>query len=188
MYHIDPIKVQNFSGSTFADIPDNSIVISFDDSLIDRGILGKTFTSPDFLSQRNIDSLNKVWIFVLSREELYPGEYSLKEVVAHELGHGFGFRHTSILPSIMERNASFGEGLFSKHDKLYMKVMYSRPVGNRDIDMDAVRAEQLQSQIPKIEVFIDKTDSPVPVKIKQRVETLPGRTHKLLEACDIINV
>jgi hypothetical protein len=89
---------------------------------------------------------------------------SLQHVVAHELGHGFGYRHTGKEESIMnkELHKTFGylpkNQLYCDADATHMRIMYSRPVGNFDIDNDPVPGGKAQMQnIPTVgqQIFVD---------------------------------
>ena len=160
------IKVKEFSHGSFDFVPAYSIVISFDDSLVEvrngRMTLGRTHTSPDvFYFPDQPGCLHKVRIYVVNDGNCYKQcRITQEEVIAHELGHGFGFRHTSSthqppIPSIMEQGESYGF-LFTKHDKLHMKVAYKRPVGNSDIDNDLIPNKQTApAHVPEEEVFVD---------------------------------
>jgi hypothetical protein len=174
------IHVREFSRHNFDAIPDNSIVISYDDTLYLRGGVGLTVTEPDFASM-TASSMNKVWIFVLNREALYTASgISREEIVAHELGHGFGYRHTSLLPSVMKKIGPYG-GLFSEYDKLHMAIMYNRPVGNTDIDNDPVPTAKLVGQFPERQIFIDgRGNFPQPAEVIQRLRSLQSLTHEFL--------
>ena len=142
VYSSVTVKTKYFSSSfSFSDIPDNSIVLSFDDTLINLGAYGITYTDPDFTSA-STSTINKAAIFFLDSDDFYesssnPSAISLEEIVAHETGHGMGFRHTSLLPSVMTRTDKYG-GLYSTYDQLHMAIVYSRPAGNTDIDNDPV--------------------------------------------------
>ena len=174
------IKVKEFPFHNFDAIPDYSIVISFDDSLRTKGVLGITYTTPDFTKSKP-GSLYKARIYVVNHEGAYSSNDISKEaVVAHEIGHGFGFRHTSLLASIMDKYRP-SETLFTEHDTLHMKVMYNRPVGNTDIDNDPIPAGTTRfTQAPKEEVFIDKWDnSSIPDKLRKRLESLPSPNQDL---------
>lgn len=175
------IHVRSFSEYAFEALPDNSIVISFDDTLFLRDILGIAFTEPDFVSPGSY-ALQKAWIFVLNQEGFFSLSGVTREaVVAHELGHGFGYRHTSLRPSIMVKAGMYA-GLFSEDDRVHMAVMYRRPAGNLDIDNDPITTGKSVKMIPKHSVFLDycprRAFSP---GMKQRFQTLQSSSKKLFE-------
>ncbi len=177
------IKVKEFAHGSSDLIPEHSIVISFDDSLAQRGALGITHTLPFIAASEESASLHKVRIYVVNEENYYKRSgITQEEVAAHELGHGFGFRHSSVLPSIMNHGKSCGV-LFTEHDKLHMKIAYQRPVGNTDIDNDMLPGQQSASgYLPQEEVFVDSWgDFALPEKQRRRLEELPGPTKKILE-------
>jgi len=180
VYSTAPIHIHEFSKHNFDTIPDNSIVISYDDTLYLRGGLGLTVTEPNFASM-TANSINKVWILVLNREEFYTASgFSREEIIAHELGHGFGYRHTSLLPSVMKKFGAYG-GLFSEYDKLHMAVMYSRPVGNTDIDNDPIPAGKVVGQFSERQITIDRRgDFPQPPEVIRRLRSLHSLTYELL--------
>ena len=150
------IQIRSFASYSFDAVPDNSIVISFDDSLYRQGALGVTFTEPNFTAQATT-SLRKAWIFLLHNEHYYQqGGIGYEELAAHELGHSFGYRHTSLLPSVMKKNGAYGN-LFSEHDRLHMRVMYKRPFGNLDVDTDALPDATLRNLISAPYVFIERS-------------------------------
>jgi hypothetical protein len=180
-YRRAAIKVRHFAGSTFDDVPDHAIVISFDDTMIPRNALGIAYTSP-FIGLPLPGSLNKVRIFVRSQSEYYQSHTSLELVVAHELGHGFGYRHTSFLPSIMALGRGYIWDLFSEYDRFHMRIVYCRPVGNQDLDNDPISGAKVHDWIPKDEVFVDfAEDFTVSPKLRKRLEALPSRTSHLLD-------
>lgn len=144
-------------------IPDNSFLISFDDSLKLSGAYGLTYTDPDILSS-STSSINKALIFVLDNEDYYKaGNASLiafEEIIAHEAGHGFGFRHTTGasrggLPSVMVKIGEFG-GVYSAEDQTHMKIVYSRPAGSTDCDNDPLSGNRSRSINIASRVFIDR--------------------------------
>lgn len=180
IYSTAVIQVQEFSRHSFDAIPDNSIVISYDDTLYLRGGVGLTVTEPNFASM-TASSMNKVWIFVLNQEALYRASGSPQEgIIAHELGHGFGYRHTSLLPSVMKKFGPYSR-LFTEYDTLHMAVMYSRPVGNTDIDNDPTPTAKMVGQFSERQIFIDKRgDLPQPVEVIQQLRSLQSLTHEFL--------
>jgi hypothetical protein len=158
---------------SFNDIPDNSFVVSFDDSLINMSAYGLTITQPDFTSPWTSD-INKAVIILVDDQSFYAG-ITFDEVVAHETGHGMGFRHTSLLPSVMVAIGEYG-GLYSANDQLHMKIMYSRPAGNTDIDNDPQPGAKMAGEMPGTQVHIDRRlDMPVAPELLDRVRSLPGR-------------
>lgn len=175
------IQVRSFAEYAFEVIPDNSIVISFDDTLVLQDALGVAFTEPDFGSP-NSYVLQKAWIFVLNQEAFFShGGVTREAVVAHELGHGFGYRHTSLLPSIMVKAGMYA-GLFSENDRIHMAVMYRRPAGNMDIDYDPLTTEETIKGLPKYQVFFDRHPNRVFSHfMKQRLSSLQSSTAELLE-------
>ena len=182
------IKVKAFSHGSLDFIPDYSIVISFDDSLYNsperRRSLGITHTSPLITHPGEPGSLHKVRIYVVNEERYYKQSgITREEVAAHEIGHGFGFRHTSVFPSIMNEGKSCG-ALFTEHDKIHMKLAYQRPIGNTDIDNDLLPGQQNPSgYVAQEKIFVDSWgDLALPEKQRQRLEELPGPTQALLEA------
>jgi hypothetical protein len=161
----------NFLKPDFSRIPKNSIVITFHDSLLNNGdsYCGIARTLPE-ITFPTVTCLHKVWIFVNTQEKIIRDnalELSLKHVLAHELGHGFGYRHTSKPDSIMNRDLVSESTylnlpknqLFCNDDAIHMRIMYSRPVGNFDIDNDPIPVGTAQTQdIPTVgqQVFVDK--------------------------------
>ena len=153
-YASAPIQVRSFASYDFDAIPENTIAISFDDTLYRQGALGVTFTEPNFTAQATT-SLRKAWIFLLHNEQYYQqGGVGYEELTAHELGHAFGYRHTSLLPSVMEKNGAYG-GLFSEHDRLHMRVMYKRPFGNLDVDTDVLPNAKVRNRNSASQIFIE---------------------------------
>ncbi|PIE32439.1 hypothetical protein CSA56_15640 [candidate division KSB3 bacterium] len=147
------------------DIPDNSFVISFDDSLIESGAYGLTYTQPDFISPTT-STIQKSLIFIVDDDYYYqssasPERISFEEIIAHESGHGFGFRHTSEpsyggFPSVMVKTGKFG-GTYSEYDRLHMGVVYQRPAGNTDLDNDPVPTSSAKLRtIDRLQVFLDQ--------------------------------
>jgi hypothetical protein len=132
-----------------------------------------------------ISFINKVWIRIVNHEIFYHN-ISQEEVVAHELGHGFGYRHASKKPSIMLPKGTLGN-LFSEHDRLHMAIMYSRPVGNFDIDNDPAPARKALGKPIGRQVFIDeRVTFPLPPKLKKQLASLPDLTHKLLQGANVV--
>ena len=141
----------------FSDIPANSIVISFDDTTEMLDAYGVTFTEPDFTAA-NTSTINKAWLFFVDEKQYYTrGGITQEEVVAHELGHAFGFRHTSKLPSVMVAVGTFG-GLYGSHDQLHMRLMYRRTAGNTDIDNDPQPNAKMAGSEPRLQVFVEQRD------------------------------
>lgn len=181
LYTTASIQTQEFSRYSFDALPSNSIVISFDDGLYARGGIGLTITEPDCLSM-DTSSLDKAWIFVVHHDPFYlASRMSKEEILAHELGHGFGYRHTSLLPSIMNKTGG-KDRIVSEHDRLHAAVMYARPVGNTDIDNDPERSTTGKAFAFQREVFFDPVPSgvPLPPDILSRLQSLPGLADELL--------
>ncbi|GAK61404.1 hypothetical protein U27_01304 [Candidatus Vecturithrix granuli] len=175
------IYARSFSEYAFETIPDNSIVISFDDTLFLQDAVGIAFTEPNLTSLGSY-ALQKAWIFVLNQEAFFSFSGVTREaVVAHELGHSFGYRHTSLLPSIMVKAGMYA-GLFSENDRVHMAVMYRRPAGNMDIDNDPITTEKTVKRILKHQVFLDRcpdiSSSPF---MKQRLRSLKSSAAELFE-------
>lgn len=169
---------------SFHEIPDNSFVVSFDDSLIDQNAYGLTITQPSFTLPWT-SKINKAVIILVDDESYYAG-ITFNEIIAHETGHGMGFRHTSLLPSVMLPIGAYG-GLYSSNDQLHMKVMYSRPAGNIDIDNDPVPGAKMVGEMPGTQVHIDRRadNSSISAELLERVRSLPGRmSYDNLEAMD----
>ena len=158
----------------FSKVPNNAIVITFNDSL--KNLIGIAHTSPDFLSP-GISCIHKAWIFINTQEEIdrmfkkrqtaiKKGDprLSVKHLIAHELGHAFGYRHTTKRDSLMNKGliATFPQisekELCCEADRVHMRLMYSRPVGNFDIDNDPVSISKTHTQsVSPVgpQVFID---------------------------------
>ncbi len=157
------IETANFpSNMSVRNVPENSFVISFDDSLANLGAYGITYTDPDFLSPRT-GTINKTLIFMLENESFYKAgdsnRISFEEIIAHESGHGLGFRHTSEpriggLPSVMVKTGEYG-GMYSSNDQLHMGIVYQRPAGNTDIDNDPISSAKMSAKLFGPQVFID---------------------------------
>ncbi|GAK55013.1 hypothetical protein U27_01844 [Candidatus Vecturithrix granuli] len=153
------VKTRYFATlNSFAQIPENSIVVSFDDTLVDIGAYGLTVTDPDFVSSVGT-SINKAAHFILDSDQFYksgtnPTAIALREIIAHELGHGFGYRHASALPTVMYPAEEFG-GLYSSFDQIHMAVIYSRPIGNTDIDNDPLPNAKAFGGILQPQIFVD---------------------------------
>lgn len=184
-YQAPVIRTRHFSQYDFEAVPEQAIVLSFDDSLYAQGAVGVTFTQPT-LNSDSSGALQKAWIFVLSHQTLYAAAgISREEIIAHELGHAFGFRHTSVLPSVMVKAGAYGN-LFSEHDRRHMAVVYRRPAGNVDIDDDVLFSANALKHFPSKFIFIDRRpDLPQTLPgVIQRVQLLQGLTHDLLLGAD----
>jgi len=188
LYQKTRIKIRKFSDDeyTFNAIPDNSVVISFDDKLGERGVLGIALTDPNLLSP-TISFINKAWIRVVNHESFYSNNgISREELVTHELGHGFGYRHALKKPSVMSPRETLNN-TFSEHDRLHMAIMYSRPVGNFDIDNDPAPARKALGKPIERQVFIDERATfSLPPKLKKQLASLPDLTHKLLQGANVV--
>lgn len=112
-----------------ADLTSGSIIIRFDHTLLQRGAFGVT---------RIQTAGNRIDAAVVSLV-LNPN-FPFDELTSHELGHAVGFFHASARPSVMVAVGSCTCGLFTSDDSLHMKINYSRPAGNRDIDEDPAGA------------------------------------------------
>jgi hypothetical protein len=171
------IKEKPFTRLDFdLDIPDNALVISFDDSLILLRAFGLTQTQPDFTSSVT-STMNKAIVRVVDQPGFYTiGGIGLDEVTAHETGHAFGFRHTStILPSVMVAAGAYG-GLFSEADRLHMAIVYKRPAGNRDIDNDPIPGAKMVGELPRREIFIDqRANFPLSPEEIRALQALPSK-------------
>ena len=163
-------------------IPDNSFVISFDDSLQLSGAYGLTYTIPDFISPTT-STINKALVFVLDSERYYKAgdasRIAFEEIIAHEAGHGFGFRHTAEphwggLPSVMVKTGEYG-GTYSLNDQLHMAIVYRRPAGNNDIDNDPLSGRNARSISPGPQVFIDRrAERPLSARETRSLNRLQG--------------
>ena len=173
------IVLKPFSSLNFGrDIPDNSYVISFDDRLIwQLNLYGVAMTDPTFTSGHT-NSINKTVIRVLDKMSYYDGNgLTFKEVVAHEMGHGFGFRHTSdstLLPSVMHKFGEF-RGLYSELDRIHMNIVYSRPAGNMDIDTDPIPGDKSAGPIPGKQVFVDRLEITLAADEIARLQALTNK-------------
>jgi len=170
-YSSPSVQTQWFTPfSSLDDVPDNSFIFTFDDTLLTYGAYGITFTEPDFISPTT-NTINKTVIYLVDNSAFY--DISFEEIIAHESGHGLGFRHTSLLPSVMMAIGEYG-GLFSDIDRLHMKIMYSRPAGNTDIDNDPIPGAKMVSQPLGIQIHIDRrANFPVPAELEERARSLP---------------
>jgi hypothetical protein len=113
-------------------------------------------------------------ILLVDKNSFYRG-ITFEEVIAHETGHGFGFRHTSLLPSVMLPVGAYG-GLYSEFDRLHMRIVYSRPAGNTDIDNDPVPGAKMVGQAPGRQVHIDRrADFPKSPELLEQLQALPSR-------------
>lgn len=162
---------------SFGNIPDNSIVVSFDDSIMNvfpTGV-GLTITTPD-LGQYYTRTLNKAVVLVVDHDAAYSW-ISFEETLAHEVGHALGFRHVTDnrVASVMYKNAVFG-GLFSSADQQYMPIMYHRPPGNSDIDNDTLSGTKIVGNLPEVEVHVDQRGNYVlSPEVRDELQALPGR-------------
>jgi len=182
MYSKITVQTANFPNKMgFNDIPNNGFVISFDDTLRQEGAYGLTYTDPDFTSPFT-NSISKTAVFLLDSEQFYkagsPANISFEEIIAHESGHGFGFRHTSEpnmggLPSVMVKTGEYG-GTFSIYDELHMSIIYSRPAGSTDIDNDPISGNAKLMKATR-EVFIDeRATSGIDNETQRQLAELPG--------------
>ena len=155
------------------DIPDNAYVISFDDSLMWLlGAFGVTMTDPNFVSA-NTSFINKTVIRLVDDMSFYSrGGIGFDEVTAHEMGHGFGFRHTSLLPSVMVAIGAFG-GLYGQNDIVHMAVLYKRPAGNRDLDSDPLPGAKYSDKALARQVFVDRREIQLTPEEIERLQALP---------------
>ena len=182
LYSNITVQTANFpSQMSFNDVPNNGFVISFDDTLRSQGAYGLTYTDPDFTSPFT-NAISKVALYILDSEQFYkygnPANISFEEIIAHESGHGFGFRHTSEpslggLPSVMVKTGEYG-GTFSIYDELHMAIVYSRPAGSTDIDNDpgSTSAKQIPAER---EVFIDdRATGDLDAETQRQLAELPG--------------
>jgi hypothetical protein len=160
----------------FGDIPDSSFVISFDDSLfLSQGALGLTISEQGSI-------INKVVIFLLDSDLFYSlSNVTLEQVASHELGHGFGFEHTSLLSSIMLISPPLPSGLYTDADKLHAAVMYRRPAGNTDIDNDPVSGAKIIGEAPGIKIHIDRAPNPPTLSPELRENLQSLRSHDMVK-------
>ncbi len=171
-YPSPSVQTQPFTRlSLFEDIPDNTFVFTFDDTLIDLGAYGIALTEPDFTSPTT-STINKAVIFLVDSRAYYQG-ITLEEIIAHEAGHGFGFRHTSLLPSVMMKVGVFG-GLYGDFDQVHMGIMYNRSGGNTDIDNDPIPGAKMAGQPLGVQVYIDRrANFPISASIREQIRALP---------------
>ncbi|HWP45551.1 MAG TPA: hypothetical protein VNM22_00185 [Candidatus Limnocylindrales bacterium] len=108
-----------------AELTSGTIIIKFDHTILQRGAFGVTRTQT---FGNRIDA-------AVTRLVLNPN-FPFDELTSHELGHAVGFFHASDRPSVMVAVGSCGCGLFTQDDQVHMKINYSRPAGNTDIDND----------------------------------------------------
>ena len=163
-------------------IPENSFVISFDDSLQLAGAYGMTYTIPDFISPTT-STIDKSLVFVLDNERYYKAgnaaRIAFEEIIAHEAGHGFGFRHTAEslwggLPSVMVKTGEYG-GTYSLNDQLHMAIVYRRPAGSNDVDNDPLPGGKVRSMSLGPQVFIDRrADLPLSEQERRSLSRLQG--------------
>jgi len=111
------------------DLSSGSIVIRFDHTLLQAGAFGVT----------RIQTIGSRIDAAVTRLVLNPS-FPFDELTSHELGHAVGFFHASARPSVMVATGSCGCGLFTSDDSVHMKINYSRPAGNTDIDNDPTDA------------------------------------------------
>ena len=181
-YRANQIQLRQFPNSLctplattcqFDNIPNNSVVISFDDSLIPY-TYGITITEPDF-TESSTQTLNKA-VIVLADYQPFYSAITFREVVAHEMGHGMGFFHTTDrVPSVMYKFAILG-GIYSSADQAYMPVMYSRSPGNTDIDDDPIPGAKVAVNVPGVQMHVDNWASPeISLEVLEEIQALPGR-------------
>lgn len=154
----------------YLDIPDNAYVITFDDSLMRRGAYGETI----YAFSANV--INKTLIWLVDDMGFYRrGGITFEEIISHEMGHGFGFEHTSLLPSVMLPVGAYG-GLYSEADRLHAAIMYRRPAGNTDIDNDPVSSSKMVRPISGLHVHIDRrANFPLSPELLEQLESLPSK-------------
>ncbi len=165
---------------TFDDVPDNAFLVVFDDTLAEQGAYGVTATDPDFISP-STSFINKAVIFLLDNAQYYenpsnPSLISFEEIIAHEVGHGMGFRHTSGPPtgppSVMVKTGKFGD-MYSSTDLFHMAIVYKRPAGNTDIDNDPGSNAKMVASFPGRQVFVDdRLNVPLSSEHRQKVQSL----------------
>ena len=178
VYTAESIELKSFEYLDFEkDIPDNSFVISFDDRLMWQvSAYGVTFTDPDLISD-DTSFINKTVIRLVDDMSFYTrSNIGFDQVLAHEMGHGFGFRHTSILPSIMMPAIGFSglfSGYYSQHDSLHMEVVYRRPAGNIDIDNDPIPGAKHAGSAVGKQVFVDRGNIQLTAEEIEHLKALP---------------
>ena len=179
-YQSASIATREFTRHSFDELAEPAIVISFDDTLSLQEAVGLAVTEPD-CTKTPAEAIQKAWIFVLDQEMLYQmSGLTLEENLAHELGHAFGYRHTSALPSIMRKHGVYG-GLFSEHDRLHMAVVYQRPVGNTDPDNDPLPGGKMFAGAARRKVFLDTRPGLAPrPEVTRRLQQLPRLTGSFL--------
>lgn len=175
-YSSVPIQVQETFD--FSNIPANTIVVAFDDTLyLYEGALGLTIS--ELLPTYTID---RVAIFLLNTSTFYAlSNVTLEQVTSHELGHGFGFEHTSILSSIMPVSPPLPSGLYTDADKLHAAVMYRRPAANTDIDNDPVPGAKIIGEAPGIKIHVDKAPNPPELSTELREQLQSLRSHDMVK-------
>ncbi len=188
LYTAESIELKPFEFLDFnQDIPDNAYVISFDDRLMWQvSAYGVTFTDPELVSA-DTSYINKAVIRLVDDMSFYARRsIDFDQVVAHEMGHGFGFRHTSILPSIMMPSVAFTglfSGLYGPYDAMHMEVVYRRPAGNLDIDNDPIPGTKYADPAFGKQVFVDRLEMHLTQEEIERLQALPQRAK--LPAADL---
>jgi hypothetical protein len=115
----------NVTSNPPSDLTSGTIIIRFDHTLLQRGAFGVTQTQ---VFGGTIEA-------AVVRLVLNPN-FPFDELTSHELGHAVGFFHASNRPSVMLAVGSCACGLFTSDDAIHMRINYSRPAGNVDIDSD----------------------------------------------------